>query len=77
VIYNASYVMWSGGYSVGPRHLIPMLPFFAREVAVFFVDLLRSVLTESGLPGNRLVLDMDGIFEAPDQAGGTWPLAGP
>lgn len=33
LLYNASYVMWSGGFSIGPRHLVPMLPFLCIPVA--------------------------------------------
>jgi 4-amino-4-deoxy-L-arabinose transferase-like glycosyltransferase len=33
VLYNASYVMWTGGFAIGPRHLIPMLPFLCLPVA--------------------------------------------
>lgn len=28
-LFNGSSVMWQGGYAVGPRYLVPMLPFFA------------------------------------------------
>jgi hypothetical protein len=27
MLFNASSVMWAGGYSIGPRYLVPMLPF--------------------------------------------------
>jgi hypothetical protein len=33
LLYNASYVMWTGGVAVGARHLIPMLPFLCVPVA--------------------------------------------
>jgi hypothetical protein len=29
--------MWEGGYAVGPRYLLPMLPFMALTL-IFFVD---------------------------------------
>jgi hypothetical protein len=29
VLFNASSVMWHGGFGVGPRYLVPMLPFLA------------------------------------------------
>jgi hypothetical protein len=35
LIFNASSVMWWGGFSIGPRYLYPMLPFFF--LALFFV----------------------------------------
>jgi hypothetical protein len=27
LLYNAAYLFWTGGYSVGPRYLVPLLPF--------------------------------------------------
>lgn len=38
LLLNASYYMWWGGASVGPRHVVPMLPFLALPL----VDLLSS-----------------------------------
>lgn len=38
LLLNASYYMWWGGASVGPRHVVPMLPFLALPL----VDLLDS-----------------------------------
>lgn len=35
LVILSGYYMWWGGYSVGPRHLIPMLPFFC----LFFIFL--------------------------------------
>jgi hypothetical protein len=34
VAYNSAYAFWSGGASVGPRYLVPMLPFAALPLAV-------------------------------------------
>jgi len=34
VVFNSSSLMWSGGFGVGPRYLVPMLPFLAVGVAV-------------------------------------------
>jgi hypothetical protein len=36
-IFNSSSVMWWGGFAVGPRYLLPMVPFLALPVA-FFLD---------------------------------------
>lgn len=33
LFFNASYFQWDGGYSLGPRHLIPALPFLALLAA--------------------------------------------
>jgi hypothetical protein len=35
MVFNASSVMWHGGYSVGPRYLLPMLPFMTVGLAAF------------------------------------------
>jgi hypothetical protein len=31
-LYNSSSVMWWGGFTVGPRYLVPMLPFLALPI---------------------------------------------
>jgi hypothetical protein len=33
-LFNGSSVMWEGGYSVGPRYVLPMLPFLALGMGV-------------------------------------------
>ena len=33
VLFNGSSVMWQGGFSVGPRYLLPMLPFLVLSMA--------------------------------------------
>ena len=43
IIYGAAYVIWWGGWSVGPRHLAPMLPFLVAPIACAFAQWLRSV----------------------------------
>jgi hypothetical protein len=35
LVFNASSVMWQGGFSIGPRYLLPMLPFMALGLGVF------------------------------------------
>lgn len=34
-LFNGSSVMWQGGFAVGPRYLVPMLPFMMAAVGVF------------------------------------------
>lgn len=34
LLFNASSVMWQGGYGVGPRYLVPMLPFLVLPLAL-------------------------------------------
>lgn len=36
LLYNVSYQVWSGGFSVGPRHFVSVLPFFLPPLAVFW-----------------------------------------
>jgi hypothetical protein len=38
LLFNASYVVWSGGASMGPRHVVPMLPFATVLVARAFEE---------------------------------------
>jgi hypothetical protein len=40
--FNCSSVMWSGGFSVGPRYLVPMLPFITLPMAFTFKRWGRS-----------------------------------
>jgi hypothetical protein len=35
--FNASSAMWHGGFGVGPRYLVPMLPFFATGLGAFLM----------------------------------------
>lgn len=35
ILFNSSSIMWQGGYSIGPRYLIPMLPFLMLGLAAF------------------------------------------
>jgi 4-amino-4-deoxy-L-arabinose transferase-like glycosyltransferase len=43
LIYNAASIMWWGGFTVGPRYLVPMLPFLALPVIFVFNRLLTSI----------------------------------
>jgi hypothetical protein len=35
ILFNGSSVMWQGGYSIGPRYLVPMLPFMTMGLGAF------------------------------------------
>lgn len=37
-LFNASSVMWWGGFAIGPRYLLPALPFMAVPIAVVFTS---------------------------------------
>jgi len=38
LLLNSAYHFWDGGYSTGPRHLTPMLPFLCLPLAVFWTS---------------------------------------
>jgi len=40
LFYNSSSIMWWGGFTIGPRYLIPMLPFFVLPIIFAFNKLL-------------------------------------
>ena len=35
LLFNGSSAMWQGGYSIGPRYLVPMLPFLVTGLGAF------------------------------------------
>jgi hypothetical protein len=35
-LFNSSSIMWWGGFAVGPRYLLPMLPFMAVSLVTVF-----------------------------------------
>jgi hypothetical protein len=37
-LFNGSSVMWHGGFGVGPRYLVPMLPFMATGLGIFILS---------------------------------------
>lgn len=43
VLYNASSAMWWGGHTIGPRYLVPMLPFLCLPIIMAFNRLLDTV----------------------------------
>ena len=36
-LFNGSSIMWQGGFSIGPRYLVPMLPFLVMGLGAFAV----------------------------------------
>jgi hypothetical protein len=53
LLMNAGYFMWHGGWSTGPRHITPILPFVALTIAILWMKTGRAVRT--GLAGLALV----------------------
>lgn len=47
-LFNSSSAMWQGGFAIGPRYLVPMLPFLAIPV-VFVAASARSRMARAGL----------------------------
>ncbi|MBI1882394.1 MAG: hypothetical protein HYR94_29830, partial [Chloroflexi bacterium] len=35
-LYNISYLFWWGGYAIGPRYLVPMIPFMMIPISLTF-----------------------------------------
>lgn len=46
-LFNGSSVMWQGGYSIGPRYLVPMLPFLTMGLGAFVACWGRSLWVRS------------------------------
>jgi len=40
-LFNSSSVMWDGGFAIGPRYLVPMLPFMVLPI-IFFINVHGS-----------------------------------
>lgn len=55
LLFNGSSVMWSGGFGVGPRYLVPMLPFLAFGIGAFIAMWGAQWWT-------RLVLGITGVW---------------
>ena len=76
---NASYYMWWGGASAGPRHLVPGLPFLAAGVMVGLTARWPWVRTLTVLLGcvavaNFLAITAVGI-ETPEHGNVLWKFA--
>ncbi|MBI3243387.1 MAG: hypothetical protein HYZ49_13945 [Chloroflexi bacterium] len=42
-LFNSSSIMWWGGFSIGPRYLLPMLPFMTLPLIFVFREWLNQV----------------------------------
>ena len=70
-LYNAASVMWWGGFTVGPRYLIPMLPFMVLPIALAFNWLLKRAWG-SLLTGVLIALSIFSVWSL-TIAGQGWP----
>lgn len=41
LLFNGSSIMWEGGFAVGPRYLLPMLPFMVIGLGIAWEELAR------------------------------------
>ena len=69
--YNAASTMWWGGFTVGPRYLIPMLPFLALPM-IFAFDTLLPRLWGALLTGALIAFSLFSVW-ALTIAGQGWP----
>jgi branched-subunit amino acid ABC-type transport system permease component len=42
-LFNSSSIMWWGGFSIGPRYLLPMMPFMALPIIFIFREWMDRV----------------------------------
>jgi hypothetical protein len=70
-MYNASSVMWWGGFTIGPRYLIPMLPFMVLPIA-FVLNVLLPRLWGKILVGGLVAASILSVG-AMHIAGQGWP----
>jgi hypothetical protein len=47
--FNSSYFYWEGGWSYGPRHMAPALPFLALAVAALWTAMPKAARLGMGL----------------------------
>lgn len=72
--YNASSIMWWGGHSVGPRYLVPMLPFMVLPIIFAFNNLLARAWGQ--IFSALLIVASVFINGALTIAGQSWPPLG-
>lgn len=71
LFYNSSSVMWWGGFTVGPRYLVPMLPFMVLPI-IFVLNSLLERLWGKALVAVLVVVSIFSVG-AMTIAGQQWP----
>ncbi|HUN06231.1 MAG TPA: hypothetical protein PLQ56_06500 [Aggregatilineales bacterium] len=71
LFYNSSSVMWWGGFTVGPRYLVPMLPFMVLPI-IFVLNALLERWWGRALTALLLVISIVSVG-AMTIAGQQWP----
>jgi hypothetical protein len=66
LLINAGYFMWWGGYSFGPRHLIPMLLFLALPLVMLPRKLDPLVVILLAISFVQMLIPLAGSMLAPD-----------
>ena len=66
LLINAGYFLWWGGWSFGPRHLIPMLLFLAIPLVVVPRRLLPLVIILAVISIAQMLIPLAGSMLAPD-----------
>jgi 4-amino-4-deoxy-L-arabinose transferase-like glycosyltransferase len=66
LLINAGYYMWWGGYSFGPRHLIPMLLFLAIPLVLVPRRLIPLVIILAVISIGQMLIPLGGSMLAPD-----------
>lgn len=66
LLINAGYFMWWGGYSFGPRHLIPMLLFLAIPLVLVPRRLIPLVIILAVVSIGQMLIPLAGSMLAPD-----------
>ena len=71
LLVNSGYAYWEGGFSLGPRHMVPVLPFLMLAIAALWVQagtLLRSLMVALGLGGAAVNVMAMATTVTPDSA---------
>jgi hypothetical protein len=66
LLINAGYYEWWGGYSFGPRHLIPMLLFLAIPLVLVHRRLIPLVIILAVISIGQMFIPLAGIILVPD-----------